>query len=363
MDLDKLRMLAGVQIKSGQLREYTNKKTDEDNKNPQSKKDLDKLTESSFDKKMKKAKSDKEMVNRVKNGLKKTIEMLRNEAEKDNDRDLKKMYTTDADDYAAILKSVNDSDQMGARKAFQDMDTANRDAVFGLDLNKVSRKALADYLGVQLMGENCGQPHAEDEELEVPYGNVICPHCDTAVRKEGFYDHMVEVHPSMMGFSKKEEEEAPETDMEVQAEPVGHMTAPVENGMNEKAEDATIQYSTNQEKEVPVEGDDSSKIKVPAEIKKALKDSIKELRVDAKKNESRDRDLAEFYTNCANAFDVVLAHLEKGTFEGMQQASIHTTKLMGPMVQRIPNIVYDFISRGGAPKTLTTLFQEVKIKK
>ena len=61
--------------------------------------------------------------------------------------------------------------------------------------------------------------------------------------------------------------------------------------------------------------------------------------------------------------EVILGHLEKGTMDCIKMAQIDLTKLMSPILHRIPDEALKFISTGGKPETLKTLFTNVKEKK
>ena len=105
---------------------------------------------------------------------------------------------------------------------------------------------------------------------------------------------------------------------------------------------------------------DQTKIKIPARIKKLLATEIKELRKAADKVVKRDKALSYFYSNTADAFDVIMQHFDTGTEYAMKMAQVDTTKLMSPMIQRLPDEVYDYIIRCGKTKKLGDFFREVK---
>jgi len=143
----------------------------------------------------------------------------------------------------------------------------------------------------------------------------------------------------------------------------GKLTDP--GHMKAEATEATVWDAMDHDKDESPESpkQDSPKVKVPSNVKTSLKKEIKELRVAAKSIEKTDEMRAEFYNNSANAMEAILNHLNTGTLEGMKLAQIFMTKLMSPIVQRIPDAAYDFVSTGGEPKTLKDLFKEVKVKK
>jgi len=131
-----------------------------------------------------------------------------------------------------------------------------------------------------------------------------------------------------------------------------------------EAEDATVWTKAMDDKDESPESPhrDDSKITVPPKVKTALKKEIKELFAASKKTMVIDKARAEFYEDCAEALQVLLDCLD-GTIDGLKRAQIHMTKLMSPIVQRIPDVAYDFVTRGGEPTTLKALFQKVKMEK
>lgn len=134
--------------------------------------------------------------------------------------------------------------------------------------------------------------------------------------------------------------------------------------VSEAATDATVWDLPDDKDESPCSmPQDDRKITVPSKVKSELKKEIGELRKASKDLEKRDIDTSHTYVEIADAMEVILKCLEKGTNEGLKQAQIHMTKLMNPYIQRIPDVTYDFISRGGEPSTLKKLFTDVKVKK
>lgn len=110
------------------------------------------------------------------------------------------------------------------------------------------------------------------------------------------------------------------------------------------------------------DGGQMEKVKVPTDIKKALRDEIAALREDSGKVRYRDEDRADFYENTAEVFEMLLHHLEEGTRHSLLLAQIDMNRVMSPMVNRLPRNVYMYIVRGGKPASLNELFYEVKVK-
>jgi hypothetical protein len=104
------------------------------------------------------------------------------------------------------------------------------------------------------------------------------------------------------------------------------------------------------------------KINVPNALKKSLKEEIANLTTDAGKVRYRDEYRSDFYEATAEAFSLLLAHLEEGTKQSIALAQIDLNRVMSPMTERLPRDVYMYIVRGGKPASLTELFKEVKVK-
>lgn len=268
----------------------------------------------------------------------------------------------------------------------------------------------------ELMIESCGIPHDENEETTV--GPVECPICGEHMRRGDFYNHMMGTHKEMMrsGYESPENEEDNAEDedsnfdtpmfnkgqhVEYEGEmyvvvvpdaqanfvgiaPIGQEDDPdavdlvradeLKSSDNdpvamdvqmEGSEDATVWDDAMDDKDESPESpkEEQPKFKVPSKITNRLKKEIKELRDEAERIKTRDSMRAEFYDDCADAMEVIHGFLEQGTRDGIKLAQVHMTKLMSPIVQRIPDDVYDYISGGGEPVTLKKLFQKVKEKK
>lgn len=110
------------------------------------------------------------------------------------------------------------------------------------------------------------------------------------------------------------------------------------------------------------DGGQMDKVRVPADVKKSLKDEISNLREDAGKVRYRDEYRADFYENTADVFEMLLKHLEEGTRRALLLAQIDMNRVMSPMINRIPRNAYMYIVRGGKPASLNELFYEVKVK-
>lgn len=136
--------------------------------------------------------------------------------------------------------------------------------------------------------------------------------------------------------------------------------------------DASTNSPDSTKTEVPQQtynrGEESSEtqeaeVKVPNDIKQELKDTIEAFRNEAERLEQRGGSTAaynrEFYNNTAEAFEDLLGYLELGTIEGIKGAQIYASKLMGPMLHKIPTNTWKFIQRGGINQSLKSYMGQV----
>ena len=132
----------------------------------------------------------------------------------------------------------------------------------------------------------------------------------------------------------------------------------------EGAQVATVwDYNVDDKDESPESPKDPTQVvKLPPKVKSALTKEIKQLTAEAKKIEGRDEARAIFYNNCAAAQQELLDHLSKENVDGLKWAQVCLGKYMSPIVQRIPNVAYKFITGGGQPAKLKDLFVDAKAK-
>jgi hypothetical protein len=192
--------------------------------------------------------------------------------------------------------------------------------------------------------------------------------------EKGYYGMGFRVRPIKTEDEEYNSDFEPKTNMCPDCEGEGHVAGdqntPCErcDGVGEVFEgavEATVWDAMDHDKDESPEAkkDPTPKMKTPPRVKTALNKEIKELRTDAKKIETSDEMRSEFYTNCANAMEQILGYLDKGTIDGMKDAQVFMTSLMSPIVQRIPDVAYDYITGGGEPAKLKDLFTKVKAKK
>ncbi len=110
-------------------------------------------------------------------------------------------------------------------------------------------------------------------------------------------------------------------------------------------------------------GDDlSNKINIPKYVTKGLKDAISDFRKEEKAEQRRNKGYAKeaeyMYRDSANAFEELL-ELMSGSLYDFKKAQIKATSLMGPMLHKIPNKVWKFITDGGEQQSLKSYMTDV----
>lgn len=106
-------------------------------------------------------------------------------------------------------------------------------------------------------------------------------------------------------------------------------------------------------------GDFENKIKVPASIKNQLKEQIKIIEKDLKTISVTNKEATQFYKDLRNAFEQLLNYLNEGTVNGIKNAQIFMSSLMGPMLHKIPDDVITFIAKGGKSKALKDYMNKI----
>lgn len=109
------------------------------------------------------------------------------------------------------------------------------------------------------------------------------------------------------------------------------------------------------------EYDQDAKMTVPPEIMKSLKDAVEKARMES--NKVVDDASAQFYRDLAIAMEDLQIHLDKGTVYGVKQAQIFATTLMGPMLHKLPDNVWKWLTNAGKTRSLKDYMKEVKVKK
>lgn len=111
------------------------------------------------------------------------------------------------------------------------------------------------------------------------------------------------------------------------------------------------------------DNEDRREVKVPKEVLRLLQDGASEARRTAENliiTKSEDK---RFYGDLAQAFDDLHGMLSAGTIDGVKQAQIFLTSLMGPMLYRVPSEVATFIAQGGEPRTLRSYVNSITVPK
>ena len=110
--------------------------------------------------------------------------------------------------------------------------------------------------------------------------------------------------------------------------------------------------------------EENEKVKVPNDLKSALKQAIKEFEEDAKKqgNTHTGQENAQLFADTAAAFQKILDHLNEGSIMDIKHAQIFAQTLMGPMLHKLPDGVWDFLANGGQKRSLKDYMNGVKEK-
>lgn len=104
------------------------------------------------------------------------------------------------------------------------------------------------------------------------------------------------------------------------------------------------------------------KVKVPADVIRELKATIKQFDDDAEKSNTHDDTRAAFCLTVSSALTQLLNDLELGTVQGVKQAQIHMTSYMSPITANLPAIVQRYIVMGGRKPTLQDIFNDKRSK-
>jgi len=130
----------------------------------------------------------------------------------------------------------------------------------------------------------------------------------------------------------------------------------------EKNESPAQLKTMDQQDNSPVDktGDDlSNKMRIPKDILNSLRTEITKAKKESEMLDVRDKDASYFYRDLAKAFQDLLNHLEKGTVYDFKQAQVFSQTLMGPMLHKIPNKVWKFLTNGGETRSLKSYMTDV----
>ena len=125
------------------------------------------------------------------------------------------------------------------------------------------------------------------------------------------------------------------------------------DGRSKSADESPSQLATKQD-------DAEEKMTIPAGIKSQLKAEIDQARKEAKLLDTSNRDAANFYNDLATAFEDLYNKLSSGTVYDFKQAQVFAQTFMGPMLHKLPNDVWKFLSNGGQARSLKSYMQEIK---
>lgn len=125
------------------------------------------------------------------------------------------------------------------------------------------------------------------------------------------------------------------------------------DGRSNGTDESPSQLATKQD-------DAEEKMSIPAGIKNQLKAEIDQARKEAKLLDTSNKDAANFYNDLATAFEELHDKLASGTVYDFKQAQTFAQTFMGPMLHKLPNDVWKFLTNGGQARSLKSYMQEVK---
>lgn len=111
-------------------------------------------------------------------------------------------------------------------------------------------------------------------------------------------------------------------------------------------------------------GDYETNIRVPAQITSALREAVSTLRKEASRqglgHTSQENKI--FYENAAAAFETLLTLLQEGSIQSVKKAQLQAMALMGPMIHKLPESVWNFLTTGGQRRGLKSYMTDVSQK-
>lgn len=125
------------------------------------------------------------------------------------------------------------------------------------------------------------------------------------------------------------------------------------DGRSKGTDESPSQLATKQD-------DAEEKMTIPAGIKSQLKAEVDQARKEAKRLDTSNKDAANFYNDLATAFEELHDKLASGTVYDFKQAQTFAQSFMGPMLHKLPNDVWKFLTNGGQARSLKSYMQEVK---
>ena len=145
--------------------------------------------------------------------------------------------------------------------------------------------------------------------------------------------------------------------------------ADADNPINTVGGDWDTEHQSDLNTQLDNRGDQSmtdyeEKVAVPQSVKSSLREAVKSLRSDIDKlgvgHTAEETKI--FYNDMANAFEDLLGLLDEGTQQGLKKAQLHAMSLMGPMLHKLPEGVWSFLTNGGPKRSLKDLMTDVSGK-
>lgn len=304
--------------------------------------------------------------------VKATADHLEDMANESKSRIVKSTHLRDADYYDKIADACAKGDHKAARRLYRNMDTGARDVIFDLAKGKNLRKALAEYLDVELLHEN---DQVGDDDLNEAKKSHYAPSESEKSMFKSLANKLKKSHPD------KEVKCSTKDGMAMVNGKVAYdMSATIGNQQSmddkyKKMEKTLLGESLNEDAtnkntlsllDLPTEWMDDKneekKVEVPSSVKKALKDKIEnELRL-AKELDKDQPDQSKYHEKVADNLEVMLNHLNHGTCGHCKKAAIHLVKVMGDIMHEVPAEVVTFLTQG-VKVTLKNYFNVAKAGK
>lgn len=333
--------------------------------------------------------------------IKKVIDIIDKEQEQQNDSHLDELYQSDKINWCTILRMVRKGNVQDAARRWRRLDTASRDYIEKLP-TKRQRKIITKFFGAERLHEkqeDYQDNHDHDEDVNQETSDKFNTY-NVTFKDEQSGEQSVHVKAKTPAKAKDRAKQrmpdgaqivgSPEkvdlqdvTSDEKVSEAHNYTDAYPSHDEDERESINVVGYDDDDaststaspeytKTEVPQQTDNKgeqsstdqdTETKVPNHITQELQDVITQFRDEAERLEKRGGSTAmenrRFYLNTADAFEDLLGYLELGTIEGIKHAQIYASKLMGPMLHKIPTNVWKFIQRGGINRSLKSYMGKV----
>lgn len=106
-----------------------------------------------------------------------------------------------------------------------------------------------------------------------------------------------------------------------------------------------------------------NEVKVPSNVIKDLKDAISEFEEAAKGmvvSGASAQETLKFYNTAVHSFTELLDMLESGTIQDVKRAQVYVSSMMGPLLHKLPDSVWEFVTYGGQKRSLKDYLNPVE---